>query len=139
MKKTKNPSEKADEDILPLSDVVPKETPKPKDRQPVVLTDLEIARKLVSLEHSAQSRSLEFNLKFATVKRLLTQKSCYFTGVQLTDAGPTQRSIDRLDNSRGYVEGNVVACTVEINRKKGMLSVAEIRDLYTGLKRAGRV
>ena len=43
------------------------------------------------------------------------------------------RSFDRIDSAKGYVEGNVVACTVDINGKKSNLSLEEIECLYVKL------
>lgn len=98
--------------------------------------DLVIARKLVQLEQSAASRGLDFGLKFETVRKLMTQKNCYYTGVELTEkqGEPTQRTIDRLDNAKGYVEGNVVACTQDINLKKGHMTLGEIKAIYSKVK-----
>lgn len=44
----------------------------------------------------------------------------------MTNTGLNARSIDRVDSSLGYIEGNVVACTTDINSKKTNLSVEEI-------------
>ncbi len=99
------------------------------------ITDLEVAKKLVQLQQSANHRNLDFNLTFKTVKRLLTVKNCYYTGAKFEDEGSLSRSIDRVDTNRGYVEGNVVACTVDINGKKANLSNSEIEMLYRKIKR----
>jgi hypothetical protein len=100
--------------------------------------DLIVAEKLIALSQSAKHRNLEFNLSFETVKNLLEQKYCFYTGVKLSDGGAkqgeppasTQRTIDRVDNSKGYIEGNVVASSVDINQKKGNLTLEEIELLY---------
>lgn len=98
------------------------------DKEPTddKITDYVVSKKLVQLKQSAASRGLEFNLHFNTVKRLLLQKKCFYTGKIMTDSGPLARSIDRVDSSKGYVEGNVVACTADINSKKTNLSIGEI-------------
>lgn len=101
-----------------------------------IITDLMVAKKLISLESSASSRGKEFDLSFKTVKRLLKMKKCFFTGVEMNEehGHNNQRTIDRLDNLKGYVEGNIVACTKTINNLKGSLSVQNIIDLNKGLK-----
>jgi hypothetical protein len=38
-----------------------------------------------------------------------------------------------VDSAKGYVEGNVVSCTIDINGKKSNLSVDEIKSLYDKL------
>lgn len=99
-----------------------------------VVTDYQVAKKMIQLKQSADSRSLEFDLKFATVKRLLNAKTCYYTGAKFTEEGPLARSIDRVDSARGYVNDNVVACSIEINGKKNNLSIEDITIMYKKIK-----
>jgi hypothetical protein len=75
-------------------------------------------------------RKLEFNLSFESVKTLLKFPACYYTGRRFDNDGPYARSIDRIDSNKGYIEGNVVSCTVDINGKKSNLSDDEIELLY---------
>jgi hypothetical protein len=110
---------------------VKKEQPK-KDNKPII-SDVEVAKKLVNIHSSAQSRNLEFNLTFECVKKLLEYTTCFYTNVTFTEDGPHARSFDRVDNEKGYVVGNVVACTVDINGKKNNLSIDEIVCLYKKL------
>jgi hypothetical protein len=105
---------------------------KKKENKPSI-SDIEVAKKLVNIHSSAQNRSLEFNLTFECVKKLLEYTTCYYTNVQFTEDGPNARSFDRVDNEKGYVVGNVVACTVDINGKKNNLSIDEIVCLYKKL------
>ena len=120
----------------PKEEPVKKEQTEPvkqkKDNKPVI-SDVEVAKKLVNIHSSAQSRNLEFNLTFECVKKLLEYTTCYYTNVQFTEDGPNARSFDRVDNEKGYVVGNVVACTVDINGKKNNLSIDEIVCLYKKL------
>ena len=110
---------------------VKKEQPK-KDNKPII-SDVEVAKKLVNIHSSAQSRNLEFNLTFECVKKLLEYTTCFYTNVTFTEDGPNARSFDRVDNEKGHVVGNVVACTVDINGKKNNLSIDEIVCLYKKL------
>ena len=110
---------------------VKKEQPK-KDNKPII-SDVEVAKKLVNIHSSAQSRNLEFNLTFECFKKLLEYTTCFYTNVTFTEDGPNARSFDRVDNEKGYVVGNVVACTVDINGKKNNLSIDEIVCLYKKL------
>jgi hypothetical protein len=105
---------------------------KKKDNKPSI-SDIEVAKKLVNIHSSAQNRNLEFNLTFECVKKLLEYTTCFYTNVQFTEDGPNARSFDRVDNEKGYVVGNVVACTVDINGKKNNLSIDEIVCLYKKL------
>lgn len=91
---------------------------------------------MIKIYQSAVDRKLEFNLSFATVKKLLSYKTCYYTNrefVEDRENSPFARSFDRIDSNKGYVEGNVVACTVDINGKKSNLSLEEIETLYNKL------
>lgn len=103
-----------------------------KETRPTI-SDVEVAKKLVNIHSSAQSRNLEFNLTFEYVKKLLEYTTCYYTNVTFTEDGIYARSFDRVDNDKGYVIGNVVACTVDINGKKNNLSIDEIVYLYKKL------
>jgi hypothetical protein len=100
------------------------------------LTDLDVARKMLNLKQSADSRSIKFELSFNTLKKLMEQKKCFYTGRELDAKGDYSLSIDRIDNKLGYVEGNVVACTVEINRKKTDITLEEIEMIYKAIKKA---
>jgi len=103
----------------------PKQNKKKSD-----LNDVEVAKKLLNIYQSAMDRKLEFNLSFESVKTLLKFPTCYYTGRKFEIEGPYSRSIDRIDSSKGYIEGNVVSCTVDINGKKSNLSDEEIELLY---------
>lgn len=98
-------------------------------------TDLEVAKKLIKISQSAADRKLEFNLTFETVKRLMTYKNCFYTNKPFSNESenPNNRSFDRMDSSKGYIEGNVVACTIDINQKKSNMSLEEITCLYNKL------
>jgi hypothetical protein len=97
----------------------------------IEVPDLEVAKKMLKIHQSAMDRKLEFNLSFETVKKLLTYRKCYYTGRIFAGEGSLDaRSFDRKDSSKGYIEGNVVSCTVDINQKKSNLSFEEISCLY---------
>jgi hypothetical protein len=113
----------------------PKKTNHPKPR-PVFLqesteiNDLEVAKKMLKIYQSAADRKLEFNLSFESVKKLLSYQTCYYTNKKFEEEGNFSRSFDRVDSAKGYIEGNVVACTVDINGKKSNLSFEEIECIY---------
>jgi len=104
---------------------------KPVNKKIVEPSDVEVAKKLLNIYQSAADRKLEFNLSFESVKTLLKFQTCYYTGRKFDNEGPYARSIDRIDSNKGYIEGNVVSCTVDINGKKSNLSDDEIELLYT--------
>lgn len=104
-------------------------TKKPAPIQEV--DDLEVAKKMLKIYQSASDRSLEFNLSLDSVRKLLNYPVCYYTGKKFENDGPYSRSFDRVDSAKGYVEGNVVACTIDINGKKSNLSFEEIECIYS--------
>jgi hypothetical protein len=93
------------------------------------MDDITVARKLVSIEDSAKKRGVHFNLSFKRCKQLLITKRCYYTGKPF-DYKINIRTFDRVDNSKGYVDDNVVACTKSFNEIKKNLTVDEITLLF---------
>lgn len=83
--------------------------------------DLVVGEKWVNLRKSALRRGKDFNLTFSDVKRLLSRKKCAYTGVSFEPTGDNQRTIDRIDHTKGYVKGNVVPVTDLSNRVKNSL------------------
>lgn len=54
---------------------------------------------------------------------------CVETGVRLTTEGGNMASPDRIDNDRGYVEGNVRFVTWNVNRARGSMDVRSFRKM----------
>ena len=102
-----------------------------------IVNDFDIAKKYISLMKSANDRGIEFNLSLTSVKNLLSAKKCFYSGVKLNDnvGSPHQRTVDRIDNSKGYIKGNVSACCHSINIKKNNLTIKEIEMIYNGVRR----
>ena len=75
------------------------------------VSDLEVAKKMLKIYQSAQDRKLRFDLSFESVKKLLSHQTCFYTNRKFEEDGQFSRSFDRVDSAKGYVEGNVVACT----------------------------
>jgi hypothetical protein len=98
--------------------------------------DLEVAKKMLKIYQSAIDRKLDFNLSFDTVKKLMAYKTCFYTGREFESDGPYAMSFDRVDSSKGYIEGNLVSCTIDINSKKSNLTYEEIEMLYQKLSHA---
>lgn len=99
------------------------------------VTDAEIAIKWANLKTSADSRNIEFDLSLKKVKQLLKAKRCAFSNVSFTPiAGQdTSKTIDRVDNDRGYVDDNVVAVCRMMNTLKGSMSIKQLQALHKGV------
>lgn len=82
-----------------------------------------VAMKYQSLFENASRRKKEFNLTITDVKRLLSRKTCAYTGVKLSAnaADANALTIDRLDPEQGYVKGNVYAVSSRANKIKNEL------------------
>ena len=111
------------------------------------LNDIDVARKLINISRSANKRNKEFNLGFNDVKRLLKTKTCFISGMPVVryfipsktseDLIPDDvLTIERIDNDKGYVKGNVVACSHKWNKLKSNLTVNDIATLYSALQKA---
>ena len=98
-----------------------------------------ICKKMVHIMQSGSKRNIEVNLKFSTLKWVMKSKKCFFTGVKLNfiDNDPNQLTIDRLDNDKGYIDANIVACSKEFNQIKGNLTLKQIELLYKKLETKG--
>ncbi len=95
------------------------------------MTDVEYARKYLASEASATHRGIEFSLSFGEYKKLYNRKKCYYTGKKLKHKD--NFSLDRIDNTKGYVPGNVVPCDKVINGLKNNLTIEQIKLLYVGI------
>lgn len=87
------------------------------------MKDLILAKKYISKSQNAASRGIAFTLTYRGFCNMMKAKRCYYTGVELNDidGDPNQRSIDRVDSSKPYETGNVVACSRAFNQLKGSL------------------
>ena len=92
----------------------------------MLVSDHIIANKYVNKVKACKDSKIEFELSFYEFKRLITSDKCKYTGIKLTwqsskEQIPTDATIDRVDNSKGYVKGNVVACCKGYNSFKAVL------------------
>ena len=104
------------------------------------MTDLDIAKRLVRTEQSARTRDKEFDMSFNKMKKLLHSKKCYISGIPLQtdeDKADNYLTLERLDNEQGYIDSNVVACSSYINKKKGDLTIEEVKMIYNAYKKKG--
>lgn len=75
---------------------------------------------------SCKSRGIEWKLTFVSLKNLMKAKKCFYTGIELTIPAkegirPTDFSIDRIDSTKPYEKGNVVACSHAANQLKAYI------------------
>jgi hypothetical protein len=99
------------------------------------ITDADVVKKYISLQHSAASRNTPFSLSFNHVKKLLLASKCYYTGVEFTKSGDYARSVDQIDPGRGYTDENTVPCTVKVNRIKDNFTFEELSNVVAKLSK----
>ena len=90
--------------------------------------------KWTSIRDRCLEKGLDFDLTVADVRRLISRKKCFYTDIDMQlayDSGQTHhcRSIDRVDSSKGYVRGNVVACSMAVNKLKSDLTIDDIEKM----------
>lgn len=79
----------------------------------------------------------EFNLTHSDIK---IPKVCPIFGIPLEISGDnieTSPSIDRIDNTKGYIAENIIIVSYKVNRAKGDSSIEDlisIRDFYRNLQ-----
>ena len=86
-------------------------------------------------KNSAEKRNYDFNLNKDKFKELTTS-NCFYCGQKPNSTAGnkslnglyTYNGIDRVDNLKGYILGNVVPCCQDCNRMKGQLSVNEFKE-----------
>jgi hypothetical protein len=85
---------------------------------------------------SARKRARIYGLSFSiTVDDIVWPKYCPILGVELRYGGKGHNAtfsatLDRVDNSLGYIPGNVRVISRKANTNKGNLSLREIEALY---------
>ena len=98
-------------------------------------TDYQLAKKLVGLHDSADSRGIHFDMSFAHLKRIMRRKTCYYTGTKLQKSGENKRSIERVNNDEGYTDSNTVVVTKRINTIKNDLSLGELQSMVKAIEK----
>lgn len=87
--------------------------------------DIAIMQKFQRKMDNSRTRNIAFTLTFDEFREVYQRKYCVYTQVQMTfsqsakNQRPTDITIDRIDASKGYEPGNVVACCLAANSLKG--------------------
>jgi hypothetical protein len=92
--------------------------------------DIPVVKKYMQIMSSAFSRNLEFDISFSDFKKIYNKKRCAYTDIPLIHGIDGNYSIDRIDSSKGYIKGNLIACDVKFNQKKSNISINEIKKMY---------
>ena len=84
----------------------------------IMSSDLTLAKWYVIKADQSLLRGIEFDLGLLAFRNIAKSKKCYYTGLPLCRDTLT---IDRVDNTLGYVRGNVVACHKAFNQLKAVV------------------
>lgn len=84
----------------------------------------------------ARRKQLDFNLKLADI---VVPSHCPVLGIPLHKnanvAGPNSPSLDRIDNDKGYVVGNVAVISKKANNIKSNATVEELEAVAAWLRK----
>jgi hypothetical protein len=83
----------------------------------------------------AKKKGLEFTI---TVEDIVVPTHCPILGMEMSRGTLTERaaspSLDRIDNSKGYIQGNVQVISLRANRMKNDATIQELKALITYLE-----
>jgi hypothetical protein len=88
--------------------------------------------RVLSAKYRAGKKGLHFTISNEYVEALMRyqQYECWYSKRSLIE----DFSIDRIDNTKGYIIGNIVLCHIQVNYMKNDMSHIEflgfIRDIY---------
>lgn len=116
-------------DYSEIAEKMLKYTEATKEREKANELDLHTAKKFIQLSNRAELKKLDMNLSLADVKALLSRKYCQYTKeemikLELSEGQEPPKNMltfDRVDSSKGYVKGNVVAVCHWANQLKNDL------------------
>lgn len=73
-------------------------------------------------KNDARRRDIEFSLTLGQMRKIVRRKTCYYSG-RILERGhiDNKPTLERIDNTQGYIEGNVVVIAAVMNRLKNEL------------------
>lgn len=98
--------------------------------------DIFLNRRFVSLKARAKRQGILFEINKQYYKDIYYQQKgkCFYTGIKMKmqNRGESfndsySMSLDRKDNSKGYIKGNVVMCLRKVNFIKSDLTLNELK------------
>jgi hypothetical protein len=106
--------------------------------------DVLVAQKLLNIRESAIERNIGFGMTLKEVDRLMHETKCFYSGNEITrvrgdhdSRGNNVLTFERVNDSDGYFNGNVVACSARMNKLRGEITHQEIEMLYKGMVKHG--
>ena len=90
-----------------------------------------VVTKYKNILKNAIDRHIDFNMSLDDIENLLNETKCYYTGVKFDNDNPM--TFDRINHNKGYITGNVVACTHKVNSLKNEL-YEQTKSLFPDIK-----
>lgn len=87
------------------------------------------------LRARARREGIEFTL---TLEDIVVPENCPVLGIPLSWGGPVSRntpSVDRIDNNKGYVKGNICIVSLRANSLKSDASLEEMEAILDYMRR----
>lgn len=102
-------------------------------------SDKDIAAWYLKKMQQSEDRNIVFTLSLMSFANIARSTKCYYAKLPLTK---NTISIDRIDNNKGYVKGNVVACHKHFNSLKGCLedpkNALNYKIAFKGMSKLGK-
>lgn len=105
-----------------------------RGKQKILGTDSALTGLFSSYRTTAKRRNFDFNLSIEEFKEI-TSKNCYYCEIEPSSRMEKHKyiyyynGIDRVDNSKGYIKGNIVPCCTQCNTKKGGMSLDMVKKV----------
>lgn len=91
-----------------------------------------------NIQRNAQDRNLEFSLDIEYLDALMQKQNhkCAYSGLEIfvgNSKFPKTASLDRIDNSKGYIKGNVQWVHKDVNKMKNVYSEEYFLELIKSI------
>ena len=127
--------------------VIHSQTEKSKEYRKITRINQSKKHRLNIIFHSsignAKKRGLEHSISIDYLEKLWNNQKglCYYTNREMlkdlteSDSNDNSVSIDRVDSSKGYTEGNVVLCRWIVNRMKNDISHSDFLTIISDINK----
>jgi hypothetical protein len=104
-----------------------------------------LREKFTRLRSNAKKRNKPLKIDWKYVLRIYKKQKgkCYYTGIPMTlhfdsksyrICPPYTLSVDRKNNNKGYIKGNIVLCCYAINNLKGEYNLETLDIFFKAIK-----
>ena len=91
------------------------------------MNEVNIAQAYIKKSLNTKKVNQEWSISLAHFKKLYLQTRCYYSGEELSERGESHvgkwnyPTYERIDASKGYIQGNVVVICHCLNKLKGQI------------------